>query len=131
MTNKIVPSEMVVGKIGQRLNAVLKLDSVRGVKTRFGGFCRIYKFSDAHGRRFSWISEGGPNSWHEGHSFELRGTVKKHNQFRGRYETELSRVTIVRQVLGAECKGSTAGETEVPLNVAAQRSENSSLPASL
>lgn len=91
------PSELFVGRVGQRLELKLRLDEVRGGKSTDGDFYRIYKFTDEQGRRFSWISSSGPNSWHEGRVLEVKATVKKHTCFRWP-ETELTRVKITAVV---------------------------------
>lgn len=100
-----------VGQVGSRMTLELTLNEVRSPRHATDYF-RIYKFTDAAGRRFVWLSSSGLNSWHQGHTFELRATIKKHGEFRGLCETEITRVAIVRQLSQAH-----APVAMIPLNL--------------
>jgi hypothetical protein len=91
-------AEGFVGNVGERLDLTVTLERIRAVKTREGGFCRVYEFVDEHGRRFSWISDAGVNSWHQGKTFNVRGTVKRHAQVGRQQVTDLTRLMILGEV---------------------------------
>lgn len=78
-----------VGKVGERL--VLELEVVR-VRYSDGqyGTTSIVALVDGQGNEFTWFASGTKN-WEPGTKLAGKGTVKKHEEYRGRPQTTLTR----------------------------------------
>lgn len=95
-----------VGKINERLTMTLKLERVVPYGGQFPG--RIYAFRDISGNAFSWASSaGGIDADAIGQKFLVKATVKKHGDFRGTKQTELTRLVVLSRQQ-ASTDGNTA-----------------------
>lgn len=60
------------------------------------GACRLYAFSDANGNRATWITNLVESpEWEVGEQVTVKATVKKHELYRGKKQTVLTRVVAV------------------------------------
>lgn len=79
-----------VGEVGKRLrNLELTVVNSTGWETDFG-FTTLYKMVDSTGNIFIWKSTTGAGL-EQGKTYKVTGTVKKHDEYRGVKQTELSR----------------------------------------
>jgi hypothetical protein len=94
-------SNLHMGTIGERETFELTLKGTREIDG-FYGLSTLHKFEDAAGNAFTWfatnpeiIPEGtGKREIAIGETHTLNGTVKKHDDFKGRNQTGLSRVAV-------------------------------------
>lgn len=85
-----------VGEIGQKLEIPVKLVKVSYYKTNFsywGEDHYIYKFVDEAGNTLVWDTSSFPEV-EEGHSYLLKGTVKKQDEYKGDKQTVLVRCKV-------------------------------------
>lgn len=94
-----------VGKVGEKLEIDLKLIDTRQVEG-FYGTTTMHKFEDAAGNSLNWFAtnpafvkaaDGTKRTMQVGETLRLRGTVKRQNDFKGRNQTILTRVTHPKQ----------------------------------
>ena len=90
--DETTPSEWV-GTIGEKY-----LDTVTFVRkgwcdTRFGG-SNIYSFKDEAGNELTWFTSTLLDK-EVGEVFKIRGTIKSHNEYKGKKSTILTRVKVV------------------------------------
>ncbi len=81
----------------ERANRVLTVRSIKKYENQDNGFFWVYKFGDAQGRLFSWITSSPDQQADEGQTWEVRATVKAHTEYKGIKETKLSRVAFVKR----------------------------------
>jgi hypothetical protein len=90
-----------IGSVGDKLEMDLKLVGTREVNG-FYGFTTLHKFEDAAGNALVWFAtnaefvkgaDGSKRAMVVGETLPLKGTVKKQDDFRGRKQTTLTRVT--------------------------------------
>lgn len=80
-----------VGSEGQRLKKiVVRQVSARVTSSNQWGELVLCKFEDEQGNIFTWFTASG-SGYHNGDSFFLDGTVKRHTEYQGAKETQLSR----------------------------------------
>ncbi len=93
-----------VGSVKERLTLPLKLVGTREIDG-FYGLSILHKFEDAAGNLFIWFAtnariipeDDGRNDRRciaVGETFKLAGTVKGHDDFKGRLQTKLTRVSV-------------------------------------
>jgi hypothetical protein len=80
------------GKVKQRLTLTLTCYNTNMIEGMYGS-TQICKFADEHGNVFVWFNSGR-TSIQTGEKYTLKGTVKKHAEFRGIKETHLTRCAI-------------------------------------
>jgi hypothetical protein len=93
-------SNLHVGTVKEKIETVLTLVGLRETDG-FYGVSYLHKFEDAAGNSLCWfatnpefVRDGADKRrMNVGESLTLRGTVKKHGDFRGRNQTTLTRVT--------------------------------------
>lgn len=83
------------GEVGQRLELTLTLKTRRVLSTvSDGGFYKeLYRFEDAEGRTFVWFASVA-NETQEGETYQVKGTIKEHSEFRGTMQTLLTRCKV-------------------------------------
>lgn len=82
------PESKWIGEVGERLTDLkLMVKYVNGFDGQFG-FTYVYKMEDEDGNQFTWFTQ---KSLEQGQSYIVRGTVKKHDEFRGVKQTVLTR----------------------------------------
>jgi hypothetical protein len=84
----------------------------------FYGSTQICKFHDAAGNAYVWFNSGSTKV-ETGASYHLRGTVKRHSEFKGVKETTLSRCHLTKPKTNApktikKVSNSNAGEETIP-----------------
>lgn len=94
-------SNLHVGTVGEKVELDLKLVDTR-VTEGYYGITTLHKFEDATGNSLCWFAsnpefvkaaDGSKRGMNVGDTLRLKGTVKKHGDFRGRNQTTLTRVT--------------------------------------
>lgn len=100
-TRQASNSNLHVGAVKERLTLDLTLRGTREIDGHYG-VSYLHKFEDALGNLFIWfatnpdiISENGlKRRINIGETFTLAGTVKGHDDYKGRLQTKLSRVSV-------------------------------------
>jgi hypothetical protein len=83
-----------VGKVGERLRDLkLILRSQRVINGNDWGDVVLVKFEDESGNMFSWFTGRG-TKLDDGSQVLVTGTVKRHGEYNGVLETQLSRCTV-------------------------------------
>lgn len=82
-----------IGTVGERLEVTLTCKSTRSIETAYG-LSTLYTFDDGAGNTFKWFATGSPDI-EVGGTYAIRGTVKKHDEFRGAKQTLLTRCKVV------------------------------------
>lgn len=78
-----------VGEVGDKLDVAVYVEKIIWVEGHFGT-TGIHKFRDAVGRAYTWFASTGELK--TGEALWVRGTVKKHDEFKGTLQTVLTRV---------------------------------------
>jgi len=81
-----------IGTVGDRLDFDAEVIFVRYTEGYYGT-TTIIKFRDDVGNIFTWFASGGRDV-ERGARFTVRGTVKKHDEYRGEQQTVLTRCTL-------------------------------------
>jgi hypothetical protein len=85
-----------VGKPKERLRDVdATIESMRMMESAWGASTMI-KFLDGSGNLMTWFASGNFPGLEPGAKVKLTGTVKKHSEYRGVKETQLSRCDVTR-----------------------------------
>jgi hypothetical protein len=85
-----------IGTVGDVIVATVKLVSINTYKTHFSYYGEtnfIYKFTDENGNTLVWKT----SSWQEieeGNTYEIKGKVKEHSEYKGDKQTVLTRCKI-------------------------------------
>ena len=87
-----VPSEWI-GTIGDKIAATVTLVRKGWCNNRFGG-SNIYTFRDANGNEIVWFTSVLMDK-EVGDTFNIKATVKAHNEYKGKKNTVISRAKIV------------------------------------
>jgi hypothetical protein len=85
------PSEWV-GEVGERRVFELMVEKVITIEGNYG-VTKLHIMSDKDGNSFKWFCSGEPLN--TGKEYLVRGTVKKHGEYKGWKETILSRCDVV------------------------------------
>lgn len=81
------------GEVKKRYELDLKVLSISGFDSVWG-WVTVYKMVDPEGNAFGWFSTGS-TSLEEGETYHVKATVKKHQEWKGRKETVVTRLTIL------------------------------------
>ena len=87
-----VPSEWI-GTIGDKIAATVTLVRKGWCNNRFGG-SNIYTFRDANGNEIVWFTSVLMDK-EVGDTFNIKATVKAHNEYKGKKNTVISRAKVV------------------------------------
>lgn len=91
MKAKRKPSEHV-GVVGERQGfAAVTVKSLKYIESQFG-VKTLCKFETTEGNTLIWWCSGNSEWLKEGETLDITGTVKKHNDYKGWLQTELSRI---------------------------------------
>lgn len=85
-----------VGAIGERIAATVTLDAVHKYTTHFtyyGETNYIYKFIDGNGNTLVWKTATFQDI-EQGKTYDIKGTVKEHSEYKGDKQTTLTRCKI-------------------------------------
>lgn len=93
-TEAIKKESRYVGEVGKRGTFEVTVLNVREVCGDWG-ISYLHKMADQDGNLFSWFYSGSGENLEEGRTYKIKGTVKKHQEFNGRRETQLSRCTVL------------------------------------
>ncbi len=99
--DEALKSNLHIGAVKERLTLELTLRGTREIEGHYG-VSTLHKFEDAAGNAFVWfasnpeiIPEGtGKRAALIGETHTLAGTVKGHDDFKGRLQTKLTRVSV-------------------------------------
>lgn len=88
-----------VGNVGDRISAEVTLERKINVEVPAFGFgtqwMTIYTFSDHDGNKLVWKTSGSLGRCvDEGEAITIKGTIKKHGEYKGEKQTELQRVKL-------------------------------------
>lgn len=98
-----------VGTVGEKIQWTLRLVSERTVEGRFG-VKHLYTFADEEGNTIIWWTQSLDLT--EGASYIVKGTIKKHAEYNGTKQTELTRCKVTALEVGTvtatchQCSGS-------------------------
>lgn len=81
------------GKVGERYELELTVERVVPIATDYGAAV-IATMRDVAGRAFMWRTAHAPGA--VGDRVQLRGSVKRHSEYKGEMQTELTRCKITR-----------------------------------
>jgi hypothetical protein len=81
-----------IGEIKERRGFVVTVKSLRGFDSDFG-VRTLVNMRDAEGRTLTWWKSGEADWLEEGKQYEITGTIKKHDEYKGWKQTVLQRVT--------------------------------------
>jgi hypothetical protein len=93
-----LPPSSHVGKVGERLTLTLKITRIFTHEGDFG--CTfIHGFRDEAGNDYVWfgsslLSDASGKRFEAGSTVTVKGTVKGHNEYKGRKQTQLTRVAL-------------------------------------
>lgn len=79
------------GEVGARVDLELTLMGTIQIPS-YEYFLIINRFKDSEGRTFVWVT--GKRVGDMGAKFKIRGTIKKHEDYRGEMQTQLSRCKV-------------------------------------
>ena len=86
-----------VGEVGQKITVKAECVLLTSWDNAYGGFVRLYKFTDENGNIFTWKTSGNFYlSDFQTNCFEITGTIKGHNDYNGIKQIELTRVKVVK-----------------------------------
>jgi hypothetical protein len=94
------PVDAYVGEVGKRETFLVTLDFVTGFETDYG-YTTVLKFKTtggaAPGATLVWKASADPKVARDdvGKAYVLTGSVKKHDEYKGRKQTILSRCSLV------------------------------------
>ena len=90
-----------IGEEKQRLDLVVSVDGEpQALETEWGASF-LYRFEDEKGNSLVWFT-GSKQDMEPGKTYKIRATVKRHNKFRGRNQTQLTRVQVIGSVVPSE-----------------------------
>lgn len=81
------------GESGKRYDLELTVDRVRELEN-FYGTTYQHVLRDQDGRTFVWWASTGSQGLEQGRTYNVKATVKKHDDYRGQAQTVLSRVNL-------------------------------------
>lgn len=82
-----------IGEIKERRDFDLKVTSVRAIDGDYGTTF-IVGFEDEQGNEFKWFASSNPQLT-LGSSYKIKGTIKKHSEYKGVKSTEINRCKVV------------------------------------
>lgn len=88
-----------VGKVKDKVELVVKVEAIRYIESRYGT-TRIHKMLDTEGRSFTWFASSRSGMEQE-HTYRIKGTIKKHDEYNGWKQTILTRVTALEEIESA------------------------------
>lgn len=90
-------SNVHVGEVGKKLPPTqVEVVGTRDIDSAFGRV-QLVRFQDAAGNAVTWFNSGSDRDFQKGDKMTIMGTVKKHDQFKDRNQTVLTRVKVVQR----------------------------------
>lgn len=97
VNNKRTPSNWV-GQVGMRLQMTLTVERVTLMPPNEFGPSTLISFVDDRGNTIKWFASGDQmDLWTIGQTVVAKATVKRHAEFKGWRETQVNRVTVLKQ----------------------------------
>lgn len=85
-----------VGTVGERIEATVKCESVQYIDSAYGTVC-IHRMIDDNGRTLIWFANSDAKM-ERGCKYVIRGRVKKHDEYKNWKQTQLTRVSVIREI---------------------------------
>lgn len=85
-----------LGEVGQRLEVTAYCESVRFIEGYYGATA-LHRFRDPDGRLLVWFCGGRGFDAEVGQTYKLRGTVKRHDDYKGTAQTILTRCVRLKE----------------------------------
>lgn len=82
-----------VGTVGQKLSVPVTIVGTQTLQSQFGT-TQLIRMEDDKGNLLVWFNSGGKYDVRPDEKRNVRGTVKKHDEFKGRKQTVLTRAKI-------------------------------------
>lgn len=93
---KETPASDFIGKVGGKVKAFVEVLWIKAMANNYGkGDIYLYKFKDEQDNRVCWFASRD-QELAVGDVVEIKGTVKKHNTYKGVNETQLTRCAVSR-----------------------------------
>jgi hypothetical protein len=81
-----------IGEVGERLDLIVKPLMVKPIETQFG-MSYLHKFVTPDGALLTWFASSNPEV-KIGEEYQITGTIKKHDDYKGVKQTVITRVTV-------------------------------------
>lgn len=101
------PPSKHVGVIGKRQEMTVKCLKVYSNETDWG-ITGIHKLVDLEGNDLVWFASESSEWLKEGHTYRVKATPKKHDDYQGRPQTVVNRLTVLLGIVEGQEKGSAA-----------------------
>lgn len=88
------PSEWY-GEVKKRYELKLKCVFLKEFETQYG-VTTLFKFVDEDDRLFTWFASNDPGI-DQGETYNLKGTIKDHDEYRGQKQTILTRCSLIKE----------------------------------
>jgi uncharacterized protein YeeX (DUF496 family) len=92
---KNIPVSKYIGEEGKRLQINVEVYNVINISRYFGN-TKLHFMRDINGNELRWFSKG-EKFFKNGDKIEIKGTVKKHTEYKGVKQTILTRVLEIRE----------------------------------
>lgn len=89
------------GTVGERVDVRITCQDAKSSAGMYGPLT-IYRMQTEAGHTLMWFANTGDTKMTIGGRYDIRGRIKKHDEYKGYKQTHLSRVTVVSQVEAAE-----------------------------
>lgn len=84
------------GNVKDKVEITVKVESKHAFETQYGT-TRLHKMIDNDGRAFTWFASSA-SGMEQGHTYRIKGTIKKHDEYNGWKQTILTRVKAIEEV---------------------------------
>lgn len=84
------------GKVKDKVEVNIKVEDIISFDGYYGA-TRIHKMIDTDGHAFTWFSTGH-SKMRRGGEYRIKGTVKKHDDYKGWKQTVLTRVSVLKAI---------------------------------
>jgi hypothetical protein len=85
-----------LGDLKERLSLQIQVVTIRAVEGYYG-VVNIHRMLDTEGRTFIWFANTN-SGMKEGNTYKIKGTVKKHDEFKDWKQTVLNRVAVIEEI---------------------------------
>lgn len=86
-----------LGEIKDRVEIVVKCVGLRYIDGYYGTVC-IHRMRDSDGRSINWFANADAKM-EKGNSYSIRATIKKHDEYKDWKQTNVSRLTVIEEVV--------------------------------
>lgn len=92
------PPSQYVGVVGKRQVFTVKCEKLLATEGQYGSV-GIHKLVDEQGNDLTWFASGSGDWLKEGLSYKVKATVKKHELYKERPQTIVSRLAVVEELV--------------------------------